>query len=174
MDFFHVHPIEKATSSRWFVDEITLSALEHHYRNYPLDKNDRDNPDNVVDRWHEFKADKLDEFYFDFGGMWNENEPEISKKIYGINFKSKVTQMPFVIEVLKGKRYYRDKWDAWFFGMYYWKVVFSPRTRHRILEVFKPLLPLFEEMIEGYTKDHERFCREAGIMIMKRKENDAK
>lgn len=137
MDFFHVKPKDRESySSRWLVDQIVLPKLENHYRNYPINKLNRENSE-VYDRWDEFEVEQMTEFYFDFGGMCNINEPDVFKKIYGINFGCKVTHMPYVVDILKVKKAYREKWDAWFFGMWpYWKVILSPRSRRRILEVF--------------------------------------
>lgn len=137
-------PVDLSSPShRWLVDEDGLEVVKNHYSNYPKD------PNNPIDRWHEFKVEQINYFNIDFGGIYHTVEPHFSQKIYGIEFEGCVTHIPIFIEALDDK-FFHQRWKVWRFNMWNIFVVLSRKTRNHIKKVFESKKSDWKLLLKNY------------------------
>lgn len=146
MKFYYIKPKEKLSySRRWYADEKGLIEVEKKYRNYSKD------PENIVDRWDEFKASETKDMFYDFGGMMRIGTPEVSEDVMGVKIGMPVTHIDYFIMATERNDLSKD--GIWQCPARFVCGVFSYEFRDAAREVFQSKQKLYEEMIEGFNKD---------------------
>lgn len=147
---YFVGPKEKfSNSKRWIVDAAGLAVVKERYSVYKKD------PLNPINRWHEFKKEKLFQFHIDLGGMCHLKEPEISFQVDYTKFTIKVTHMPEFVGILESPQCKRSN-GLWGCGIWHEGWYLSYETVDKFLKVVKPLESLTEEMNEGYRRSMQK------------------
>lgn len=147
---YYVHPKDiYSPSKRWVVDEAGLAVVKERYSVYKKD------PLNPINRWNEFKKDKLFDMSIDLGGMCHLKEPEMSFQVDCTKFKIKVTHMPEFVGILESPQCKRSN-GLWGCGIWHDGWYLSYETVDKFLKVLKPLEALTAEMNEGYRRSIQK------------------
>lgn len=150
MKYFFIEPEDKhSISTRWFTDEEGFKAVQYRYQNYNKD------PNNIVNRWHEFKYTEVKEVKIDFGGMISLDEPFVNVRDGDVTFKMLATHLEIFIDVLESSEESYRYPNVMAHGMPWWNICLSLDTVKRILPTAKQLLVNCEEMIEGAERDFQ-------------------